>query len=160
MTENSLSKVHEIFLQCAEIEDVMAQIYTFFAAAYREVPGMEALFRKTAAEEKNHENQFRLAIRSFSGRVRKLKQTVESTGRHLEIARRILEGVRTGLPTVEEALTRAIHMETIFGNFHMTTAALFDDENCAKMFRALMAADIGHKECLELALQVYRRGGK
>ena len=160
MTEQSLAKVHDIFLQCAGIEEVMAQIYNYFAEAYREVPGMEALFRKTAAEERNHENQFRLAIRQYGSHVRKLKQTVESTRHHLEIARRILGGVQASLPAVEEALTQAIHMETIFGNFHMTTAAMFDDENCAKMFRALMAADIGHKECLELALQVYRRGGK
>ncbi len=160
MTEGKLSNVHDILLQCAEIEDVMAQLYVHFAVAYREVPGMEALFRKTAAEEKNHENQFRLAIRNYAGRVRKLKQTLESTRHHLEIVRRILAGVQTSLPTVEEALAKAIHMETIFGNFHMTTAAQFDDENCAKMFRALMAADIGHKECLEMALQVYRQGQK
>ena len=37
------------------------------------------------------------------------------------------------------------------------TAVKFDDENCAKMFKALMAADVGHKECLEMALQLHRK---
>ncbi len=157
--EKRKEEIHRFFQLCADIEGAMAELYVFFAEAYRDVPGMEALFQKTAAEELNHANQFQMAIRHFTPHVSGLNQSVECAERHLELARSILRNVRTSVPRVEEALRRSINMEETFGHFHMDTAVKFDDENCTKMFKALMAADVGHKECLEMALklQEYRK---
>jgi rubrerythrin len=141
-----------ILQRCADIEGVLAEIYEFFAAAYRNTPDITRLFEKTAAEERNHEYQFRLAIKTHAPLIREMTLTTEEADKHLSYAREALHRVRESVPSMEDALRMSINCETIFTRFHLDTAAHFADESCAKLFSAMMATDEGHTTSLKEAL--------
>jgi rubrerythrin len=141
-----------ILHQCADIEGTLAEIYEFFTSAYRNNPDITRLFEKTAAEERNHEYQLRLAIKTCSPLIQEMTLTAEEAEKHLSYARTALQRVRESVPTMEEALKMAINCETIFSQFHLDTAAQFADESCSKMFSAMMATDEGHTTSLKEAL--------
>jgi rubrerythrin len=141
-----------ILYLCADIEGVLAEIYEIFTSAYSHNPDISRLFKKTAAEERNHEYQLRLAIKTCSSLIREINLTVEEAGKHLSFARTTLQRVKETLPTIEEALKMAINCETIFSQFHLDTAARFSDESCTRLFKAMMATDEGHTEALVAAL--------
>ncbi len=141
-----------ILQRCADIEGVLAEIYEFFTSAYRHNPDITRLFEKTAAEERNHEYQLRLAIKTHSPLIRGMKLTIEEAEKHLTYARAALQRVRESVPSLVDALKMAINCETIFSQFHLDTAARFADESCAKLFSAMMATDEGHTTSLKEAL--------
>jgi rubrerythrin len=146
-----------ILHRCADIEGILAEIYEFFASAYSHNPDITRLFEKTAAEERNHEYQIRLAIKTFSPLIREMTLTAEEAEKHLSYARTALQRVRESVPAMEDALKMAINCETIFCQFHLDTAVRFADESNAKLFSAMMAQDDGHVTSLKKALAKLRR---
>jgi rubrerythrin len=141
-----------ILQRCADIEGVLAEIYDFFASAYRHNPDITRLFEKTAAEERNHEYQLRLAIKTHAPLIREMTLTAEEAEKHLTYAGATLQRVRESVPSMEDALKISINCETIFSQFHLDTSARFADESCSKLFSAMMATDKGHTTSLEEAL--------
>lgn len=137
---------------CADIEGTLAEMYELFAAAYRYNPDISRLFQKTASEERNHEYQIRLAIKTCSPLVKEMNLTREEAEKHLSFAQLALKKVQENVPGIDEALKISINCETIFSRFHLDTAARFDDEACARLFKAMMAADEHHAQSLEKAL--------
>ncbi|NMC74758.1 MAG: hypothetical protein GYA56_10455 [Geobacteraceae bacterium] len=152
----SQTDIVTILHRCADIEIAMADMYDFFSAAYRDNRDIARLFRKTAAEERNHEYQIRLAIRTCASSIEEMKVPLEEVERHLTFARTTLEKVRETVPDIGDALKISVHTETILSRFHLDTAARFTDESCARLFQAMMAADEGHITSLEKALADYR----
>jgi rubrerythrin len=136
----------------------MADMYEFFAAAYRHNPDISRLFQKTAAEERNHEYQIRLAMRTCTPSIQEMKITAEDVEKHLSFVRMTLQQVRETVPGIVDALKMSIHCETIFSQFHLDTAARFSDESCTRLFKAMMAADEGHSSSLEKALAEFQKG--
>ncbi len=145
-------EVLHILHVCAEIESTMAQIYEFFTIAYPNNPEITRLFEKTAAEERNHEYQFKFAIKTCGHMITDFNVSRQEAERHLVHARSILLQVRQRTPTVEEALRMSINCETIFNQFHMDTAVRFSNTAGASLFKAMMAADEEHASSLEKAL--------
>ena len=137
---------------CADIEAILAEMYEHFAATYRNNPDISRLFQKTAAEERNHEYQIRLAIKTCSPLIKEMNLTLEEAEKHLSFARLALKKVQENVPGMDEALKISINCETIFSRFHLDTAARFDDEACTRLFKAMMAADEHHAKALEKAL--------
>lgn len=138
--------------RCADIEGVLAEIYEFFTSTYRHNPDITRLFEKTAAEERNHEYQLRLAIKTHPPMIREMTLTAEEAEKHLIYARSALQRVRERVPSIEDALKMSINCEIIFSQFHLDTAARFCDDSCAKLFSAMMATDEGHTTSLKEAL--------
>lgn len=138
--------------RCAEIEKVMAEMYEFFAELCPDQPELARLFRKTAAEEINHEAQIRLAAKRFVPLIRDLKITAREVERHLTYVRDITAKMRQDPPDCRRALEISLHCETIFCQFHLDTAATFKDKSCSNLFEAMMAADRQHVELLQKSL--------
>lgn len=146
--------------KCAEIEEILGKMYDIFAIAYWETPGISRIFEKTAGEERNHEYQIRLAIRSFACTIESMVLTSAETDNHLSMVRKTMEGLRSSFPSIEEALDLSIRLEATFSQFHMDTAARFTDQKCAKLFKAMMAADEAHVSAMEQALKEFRLNGE
>jgi len=51
-------------------------------------------------------------------------------------------------------------LEATFSQFHMDTAARFTEQECVKLFKAMMAADEAHVSAMEQALKEFRLNGK
>jgi rubrerythrin len=146
--------------KCAEIEEILGKIYDIFAIAYRENPRISRVFEKTAGEERNHEYQIRLAIKSLAFAIESMVLTSAEADKHLSMARETLEELRNSFPSIEEALDLSIRLEATFSQFHMDTAARFTDQECAKLFKAMMAADEAHVSAMEQALKEFRPKGE
>lgn len=146
--------------KCAEIEEILGKMYDIFADAYRENPRISRVFEKTAGEERNHEYQIRLAIKSLACAIESMVLTSAEADKHLSIARKTLEELNNSLPSIEEALELSIRLEATFSQFHMDTAARFTDQEHAKLFKAMMAADEAHVSAMEQALKVFRLNGE
>jgi len=142
--------------KCAEIEEVLGKMYDIFADAYREYPEISRVFKKTAGEERNHEYQIRLALKSFTPAIESMALTTEEADKHLSKVRETLEKLKNSIPGIEEALNLSIELESMSSNFHMDTAARFTDHSCTKLFEAMMSADEAHVATLQLALQELR----
>jgi len=146
--------------KCAEIEEILGKMYDIFAIAFWETPRISHVFEKTAGEERNHEYQIRLAIRSFASAIGSMVLTSEETDKHLSMARETFEELRNSFPSIEEALELSIRLEATFSQFHMDTAARFTEQECVKLFKAMMAADESHVSAMEQALKEFRLNGK
>ncbi|HOP40558.1 MAG TPA: hypothetical protein PLI53_05905 [Geobacteraceae bacterium] len=152
MTTKSRTEIINLLHKCAEIERVLGKLYDLFAATFHENREISRLFNKTAGEERNHEYQIRLAIKSFSSAIESMNITTDETDRHLALAMQTLDDVESAMPGIEEALKLSINLEATFSRFHMDTAAQFSDISCGKLFTAMMAADGAHVAALEKAL--------
>jgi hypothetical protein len=138
---------------CAEIEETLGKIYDIFAETYQEHHTISQIFKKTAGEERNHEYQIRLAIKSFTPTIESMTLTSAEAEEHLSIVRVFLEKMNTTAPGIEEALNLAIQLEDISTRFHLDAAARFSDPSCIKLFKAMMAADEDHVAAMERALK-------
>jgi len=145
--------------KCAEIEEVLGKMYDIFAEAYQENLEISRIFAKTAAEERNHEYQIRLAIKSLTPAIESMALTSEDADKHLVMVREIIEKLKISMPGMEEALDLCIKLESMSSQCHMDAAARFTDQSCTKLFKAMMSADEAHVACLEQALKNMRSTG-
>lgn len=145
-------EILNILHKCAEIEKALGKLYDLFAAAYEDDREISRLFAKTAGEERNHEYQIRLAIKSLSPGIEAMNLTLQEADQNLSRALEILSDVENAMPGIEEALKLSINLESTFSRFHMDTAARFSDASCGKLFTAMMAADEAHVTAMEKAL--------
>jgi len=145
-----------ILHKCAEIEEILGKMYDIFADAYRENPRIARVFEKTAGEERNHEYQIRLAIKSLTFAIDSMVLTSAEADKHLSIARNTLENLNNSFPSIEEALNLSIRLEATFSQFHMDTATRFTDQEYTKLFKAMMAADEAHVSAMEQTLKEFR----
>lgn len=150
-------EILNVLHMCAEIESTLAQVYEFFTIAYPNNQEIARLFAKTAAEERNHEYQFKLAMKSLAPLISDLNLSRQEAERHLVYTRNILLQVQERTPPVEEALRISINCETIFSRFHMDTAVRFSDTAGASLFKAMMAADDEHASSLKKALDKLKK---
>lgn len=144
---------------CAEIEETLGKVYDIFAEVYQDHHTISKIFKKTAQEERNHEYQIRLAIRSFTPTIESMTLTSTVAKEHLSLVRDFLEKLKNTLPGIEEALNLTIKLEDISARFHLDAAARFSDPSCVKLFKAMMSADENHVAALELALKELRDTG-
>ena len=142
---------------CAEIEESLGKMYEAFADAYRDHHAISQIFKKTAGEERNHEYQIRLAIKSFTPTIQSMNMTTAEAEKQLSIVQDFLEKMKNSTPGLDEALSLAIKLEDISSRFHLDAAAHFNDPSCVKLFKAMMSADEDHVATLELALKELRK---
>jgi rubrerythrin len=130
-----------------DIELYCAEVYKYFSEIFADDFELSNLWRKTALEEENHANQFVMAIN-----LRRMNM-VEAVCVELQKAENTLlaiksfyDKVRLNKPTAIDALRNAITIEEKLSDFHMTSIALFIDDNFKKLFTAMMKADDYHLE--------------
>lgn len=155
-TEHEKSGDYLIFNICAKIEAGFAELYHYYGELFSKDHDASALWKKVAAEEENHFRQFEFADRLY--RNADFDMNVE-TGRAQRVCEKLgslLEHVRQNPPTLETALVRAIEMEEVLADLHMTTAVKFADESVQKMFRAMSGSDQEHIQSLRRHLTILK----
>ncbi|HXE98203.1 MAG TPA: hypothetical protein VN642_17505 [Dongiaceae bacterium] len=143
-----------IFKICSKIEAGFAELYHYYSELFSEDFDASALWKKVANEEENHLRQFEFADRIY--RDADFKVLVDA-GRSRMVCEKLgslLEHVRQTPPTLETALEKAIEMEEVLADLHMTAAVEFADESIQKLFKAMAASDQEHIQSLRRYLTI------
>jgi rubrerythrin len=152
MSAEDAQEVSRVLVACRALELAMADFYEGLADVHSHVPSMVRLWKKTAREEANHAAQFNLALEAMTEVIaRPLVAPAE-----LETIQKAIESMaeehRRRPPSVHEALTTAIELETSMSDLHADRILVFTDPRCRLLFQAMMAADAGHVASLRAAL--------
>lgn len=143
----STSDVHVLDV-CCKIEESCALLYHYFSKLYAETPKASELWEKTAREEENHAEQFRLACRIQGSGMESLKiDSNKATTLHAGI-QSVYEGVQKNPPTLKEALRFAIKLEQSMAAYHMSAVANFKERGLERLFASMMRCDKQHIEML------------
>ena len=138
---------------CTNIEIKIAELYRFFAELFIENTKISALWNKTANEEDNHAEQFRLAVRLKGMGMANVKtdhSKIKFIAKNLDA---ILLKFKESNPKPAEALMFAIQIERKLADCHMSILVDFDDSDLEKLFKAMANNDIGHVDMLQKALK-------
>lgn len=150
MVEMSMTISEQIMLEkCREIELLCKELYDYFAEIYADNEEAVHLWRKTAAEELNHAEQFTLALKlkkSLACLVTVEPARVEWILTQLHT---VIDKVKLSPPKFEEALNSAIKLEKYLAEFHLGCVVAFEDNNSKTMFNAMMASDQEHIASLQ-----------
>jgi rubrerythrin len=143
----------DILEVCCKIEETCSNLYRFFSKLYADNPQVRALWEKTAIEEDNHAEHFRLACRLKGSGMKSLKTDMYMVTNTLTKMQSVYEGVQNSPPPLKEALRFAIKLEHSLADYHMHALATFDDENLAHLFESMLKNDQGHIQMLENAYE-------
>jgi len=154
----STSDVHILNI-CRKIEETCAQLYHYFARLHGDTPEAGALWEKTAQEEENHAEQFRLAYRLHGSGMESLNLDIrKADALHGKILA-AYEAVQQTPPPFKEALRFAIKLEQSMADYHMATVANFREKSLARLFTSMMKCDNQHIGMLEQALKELEAAG-
>jgi rubrerythrin len=138
---------------CANIEMKCAEVYRYFAEFFADVPELSALWRKTANEEDDHAEQFKLAGRLWGAGMQNIKADHLKIQLIIEKLNVLLPSLKKSNPTPKQALMFAIQMEEKLAEYHMSTLIDFADTNVLNLFKTMAKNDVGHIEMLQNALK-------
>lgn len=153
-TEHGKSDDDLIFNICSKIEAGFAELYQYYSEIFGDDPDASALWKKVSDEEWNHCRQFEFADRLYRNADFNLNVDIGRAQRVCEKLGSLLEFVRQTPPTLETALVRAIEMEEVLADLHMTTAVKFTDISIQKMFKAMSGSDQEHIQSLRRYLTI------
>jgi rubrerythrin len=142
--DNTALKMVRMLDGCEEVENMVAEIYHFFADHFREHAKISLHWRRTALEEENHARQVNLAKKTRDSIV---WVSIEAWQQVLSVQNQLrdtLERFRQSPPSLEEALTFSIASEEQIDCLHMTNAILMREQSGNKLFVAMMNEDREH----------------
>lgn len=142
----------QILTKCSEIEESVAIIYRYFSRLYLGDKDISALFFKTALEEDEHSNQFKLACRLHGAGMKSIKTDQQSIDSILNKLKSLYEAVQKKAPSLKEALNIAISIESSLAEYHMNAIVEFEDQHLSKLFTSMRKNDDLHVEMLQEAL--------
>jgi rubrerythrin len=112
------------------------------------------MWKKTALEEENHQQQFELAHRIRNDVGYELNVDVDRACRVYQKLNVLLEHVRKNPPEVTTALTKALEMEETLADLHLDCSVHFQDESITQMFLAMRAFDQDHVAAMRRCLTI------
>lgn len=131
--------------RCAEIEDILGQIYRELAAVFAADRDLEDIWLGMADDEGEHAREIRLAKRMLNDDIIVCEQVPDAQIRMLlSRARDILAKVRRSVLPIKEALRLSLHLEDEFRQVHVLCAVRFADSAVQKIFERLGRADREH----------------
>ncbi len=134
---------------CAEIEDVVGNIYQELAERVECDAQLRALWTQMAHDEEAHAMQIRFAMRLPASQAFKSQTLpVAQAERLLQSARGILAGARTSSVNERLALRLSLKLEEDFLAIHIGSAMAFQDDSLRQMLNCLGSADRDHVEKL------------
>lgn len=151
---DSKRSISLFFDVCAKIEGVCAELYHYYGVIHRDNEDVSRLWIKTALEEENHQNQFKLAYRLRNDVEFELESDLARADRIYQKLIKLLEHVRRHPPDIITALTKAIEMEESLADLHVENAVRFTDQATQKMFKALGEFDQDHVKSLRHSLAI------
>jgi rubrerythrin len=140
-----------IFDVCCQIEETCADLYRYFANLFIENLQASKLWTKTAMEEDNHAEHFRLAARIKGKGLQSINTELFIVNNLLNKIQSVYEGVQKSPPPLKEALRFAIKLENSMLEYHMNAIAKFEDKKTEQLFAAMMDSDKQHIQMLERA---------
>lgn len=143
----------ELLELCANIEMKCAEFYRFLSVQHASFPELSGLWSKTADEELNHAEQFKLAIRIRGANMRAVKADVAKIHNILEQLDSFLSDYKESKPTPVQGLVFAIKLEENLAEYHMDTLVDFTDIYMKNLFSAMAKNDRGHIDMLHMALK-------
>lgn len=142
---------------CAEIEDVVGEIYKVLAERVECDTPLRDLWIRMAHDEEAHALQIRFAMRLPRSQIfRKQTLPLAQAEQLLKSARGILAGARTKVVNERLALRLSRKLEEDFIAIHVGAAMAFQDDSMRQMLNCLGSADREHVEKLR---QVCRERG-
>lgn len=136
----------QIFMnQCAEIEDVVAQIYREMAATVAADDELKGVWLSLADDEDEHAREILLAKRMLKSEV--LNEEWDSGSKIKELlaqAHELQKRVRRGGLSVRKALQLSLYLEEHFRQVHVLCTVDFCDDGLRRLFERLGKADQEH----------------
>lgn len=137
---------------CSEIEDTVAILYRYFSRLYKDNENISKLFFKTALEEDEHANQFRLASRLYGAGMKSVKSDPQQVESILKRIQSVYDAVKKTPPSMNDALALSVKFEMALSGFHMNSIVVFDDPNISNLFFSMRKNDDAHVQMLQQAL--------
>jgi len=155
MTNVAITSVDakHILTKCSEVEETVAILYRYFSRLHLGDKEISALFFKTALEEDEHANQFKLAYRLHGAGMKSIRTDQQSVDAILNKLKSLYETVQKKSPSVKEALNIAINVESSLSEYHMNSIVVFEDPSLSKLFTSMRKNDELHVEMLQEALE-------
>lgn len=149
--------MQELLLLCAKIEKAISDLYFLFQDIFSsQSEEYGQLWKKTAQEELNHEQQFLMAARLYS------KQLIpddlvdrEKLITILQSIQSLTERAKVTPPNMEQAVLLALNFEEQLVETHLDAVLQFDDDAVNRLFKAMKAADQEHVQALKSFHQTY-----
>jgi len=148
-----LPSAYPLFETAERLEAACAQIYEALAEQFGGDPATSDLFRRLAAEERQHASRVRLLAARYRHDSR-LFGSVDMAGRKMEAlledALRILFQVQAGAWATDADIVRGelVDLEERFQSAHAEVIASLADPELKKFFTSMAAQDEGHRKLL------------
>ena len=136
---------------CGQIEEKCAEIYWYFSRLFADDKKSFELWKKTALEEENHAEQFRLASRLHGSGMKAVNVGHNMVNTMLAKIELIHDMVLKSPPSLKESLRFAIKIEQALAEYHMSTIVSFEDKALEKLFSHMNENDRGHIAMLQHA---------
>lgn len=143
-----LDQLHFLDL-CALFELKIGDLYTHFAKLFAEDAELSSLWRKTALEEENHAQQFRMAVRLQGSGIKYVNTDLSKAVANLRKLQAAVEKYIGMTLSPQDALRLAIKLEDQVAVLHMDTIVVFEDPELKRLFEAMMECDKGHVSMLQ-----------
>jgi rubrerythrin len=151
MNEPTVLLTNRAYLDtCMAIEGLCADLYHHYSKIYEETPEASRLWKKTALEEENHQNQFKLALRLLNDTDFEVPK--DNLKRIHSIHHKLLklwEDHKNSKPDLLDAVSKAVEMEKQMEDLHVHTLMHFKEPSLKNLFKALSEADHDHISTLQ-----------
>ncbi len=137
--------------KCREVEMLCKELYDYFADLHSDNEDAVHLWRKTAAEEQNHADQFTLVLKLRKGIACLVAVDSSKLDSILSQMRIVLTKVKAHPPTFQDALSSSIKLEKFLAEFHLGCVVEFEDNSYKKLFNAMMSSDQEHIASMQAA---------
>jgi rubrerythrin len=139
--------------QCALIEQKCAELYHHFATLHPDLPELQALWKKTALEEENHAQQFKMLSRMKGEGIETVKADASKVAAVLKKLDSLFEQVQGSAVSPADTLRLGIKLESYLKEYHANSVAVSGTPEMARLLNAMMEMDMEHEAMLERALE-------
>lgn len=147
--------INDVIDKCAKIERLVADLYYIFMKQQADNADCSGLWRKTAQEEENHEQQFMLAKRISKSQEIKSKVSIDVLDSIINALNTLINKVNSEPPSHKESFRLAIAVEEKLAEVHLNCSCVFTDESMNRLFKSMMMCDNGHLDKLKQAYTAF-----
>lgn len=139
--------------RCAQIEEMVGDIYRYFGKHFIEDDALSRLFFKTALEEDEHASQFKLASRLHGAGMKSVKTDLQGIESIQAMIQSVFDRVQQTPPAKKAALELAMKIEATLGEYHMNSIVVFEDPGLSTLFSSMRGNDHEHYLMLQKAFE-------
>ncbi|MBJ6724057.1 hypothetical protein [Geomesophilobacter sediminis] len=141
---------------CIEVEEACAELYRYFERVFDDDRELSELWGRTAREEDEHAEQFRVAARLKGVGVEGIRNEIYAVQALLQTVQDYLER-DDAVPSPADALAFALEVEVSLAEFHMDSVLNFSDHHLEQVFLTHLKCDNTHVAQLQEALQRWKQ---